>query len=346
VVWKLDDCQAAEVRFLENADRKSLNPAEEAAGLQILQSLGHTPESLAELVRIPADDVNRKLALLELPAFWQRWLRSDDRRRGPAAELLVEWIDFPQVLDAMQTVIENKRWPMSLVEWRRELTEAILRLTRDADPQSPVGPAFKLTDELRPRLEVREVFVGKKRQQRCFNVCLFDELQDRANAPAPSPARASADGGRTSGSGNRRSEVGSRKPETNGRPSANPPSAIPAPEDGGLDDGDFRERFERWWDGYLRKLIAERITRISDLGELLASVEALGIEIREEWRRPPREFLELHNGRQLWELAESWGVDLKDCRDVGECVAVILHARPRELPPVITELCAPADAAL
>ena len=160
----LDDREAAEVRLIENFDRKSLTPFEEVKGFCVLQELGHDAASIAALLRLPAAAVENRLRFQELPEFWRDWLRADDPRRGAAAELLVEWIDFPQVLDVMQRVVENGRWPMSLVAWRRELTEGVLRLSRDCDPQSPCGPLFEIAadddksrDRLRERLQVVEL---------------------------------------------------------------------------------------------------------------------------------------------------------------------------------------------
>jgi len=349
-VRDLADVDAAEVALLENLDRENLNAAEASRGLQTLLRLGHDVDTLAALLRIGVDDVAARLQLAELPAFFQKWLRAErDPRRGLAAERLTAWLEFPDVLAAMESV--GDRWGngMTLSAWQRELTDVVLRLSRDCDPQSPVGPAFRITKDLKDRLQVRELRVGDHVERRAMNVCLWDELQDRGNAPP----RSKAEGRRRKAEGNGQTpEVGGRRPEVGD--SDSPPSTLdsrPSPEplaivDQGPADETLDERLTRWTDGFVRETLHRRITAM-ELPELYALAEHVGVDMTSEFK-VSRWFLDVFSGRQLLELADGWGIreDVADSRDLGELKAAILALRSRcFLPQCVVDLCRPADAA-
>lgn len=336
-VRELSDREAAEIRLSENLERESLSPLEESTALQMLLALGHDFGSLATLVHREAAQVEARARLTELPAFWKEWLEADraDSRRGLAAEMLVEFIDVPPVLDAMQSVTEL--WPMPLSAWRRKLTDLVLLHSRDAEPASPVGPAFRLTKPLAKRLDIRDVRVGREVQPRAFNVALFDQLNDgirSAAEPLPRGAKASGNGrpssnGRDSG----------RAPEATDTPAELAAEAPAEPDDGFLDEpaaDDFPARLQAWFAHHLKFVLSERLDAL-DLAELLHLAETLGIDPEAEFR-PTRSFLQLHSGRQLAALAAEWGVPLAECRTRAEAVSALLNCRTATFPQALCEL--------
>ena len=351
-VRDLADVDAAEVALLENLDRENLNAAEASRGLQTLLRLGHDVDTLAALLRIGVDDVAARLQLAELPAFFQKWLRAErDPRRGLAAERLTAWLEFPDVLAAMESV--GDRWGngMTLSAWQRELVDVVLRLSRDMDPESPVGPAFRVTKELRERLQVRELRVGSEVRAVALNTCLWDELRDRG-AAAPKKRRPVLGTPATNGGGveSRELRVESQN-DGNGvdhSPLAghhSPPDEPLAIADAGPDESDFDDRLARWTDGWYRELLHRRITSM-DLQDLHGLLAHCGIDLAAEWRTT-RWFLDLHSGRQLLELAETWGVDVADARDRGELIAGLLACkRQHTLPPAVAHVVDLAAAAV
>jgi ParB family transcriptional regulator, chromosome partitioning protein len=89
-VRDLDDRHAAEIRLLENLDRKNLNPIEEAVAFQMLERLGHTATSLAKLVRAQERIIEARLSLLQLPEEWQAWVQNGQISVAQG-EYLVAW---------------------------------------------------------------------------------------------------------------------------------------------------------------------------------------------------------------------------------------------------------------
>jgi len=105
-VRELDDREAAEVRLLENLDRKSLNPVEEGIAFRQLEALGHSRESLAKLLRMTEATIDGRLGLLKLPKAWQERVRSS-AISAAAAEYILPFVKYPKVLKAMEPAAET-----------------------------------------------------------------------------------------------------------------------------------------------------------------------------------------------------------------------------------------------
>ena len=153
-VRELDDKKAAEIRLLENRDRASLNPIEEAAAFRTLLDLGHTPESLAELIREGETAVNERLNLLTLPDEWQSRVRKGELS-GAAAEYLVPWADRPRARGdgpASGNVADANRGLEKMAGRRRDDSFA---LTRPAGPGRPAVRRGKEFREARRRHDRR-----------------------------------------------------------------------------------------------------------------------------------------------------------------------------------------------
>jgi ParB/RepB/Spo0J family partition protein len=338
-VRDLADVDAAEVALLENLDRENLNAAEASRGLQTLLRLGHDVSTLAALLRIGVDDVAARLQLAELPAFWQAWLRKErDPRRGVAAERLVAWLEFPDVLAAMEPVAARWGNGMTLSAWQRELVDVVLRLSRDMDPQSPVGPCFKVTRELREKLKVVQLRVGDHVEERSMAVELWDTHQDRGNAP-PAKRRGSILGTPAT---NGRSEVGGQRSEVGDSDSPPGDQPLAIADQGPPDDP---EKLERWVDGFLRETLHQHIVKM-ECSELYALAEHVRVDLKAEFKCT-RWFTDVFGGKRLLALCDEWGIreEVADARDRGELIAAILALRSRcFLPQCVVDLCRPADA--
>ncbi len=88
IVKELDDLQAAQIALIENLQRESLDPVEEAAGYKRLsEEFSMTQEQIAEKVSKPRSVVANSLRLLELPESVQKMLSSGDISVGHAKVL-------------------------------------------------------------------------------------------------------------------------------------------------------------------------------------------------------------------------------------------------------------------
>lgn len=185
IVRELSDLQAAEVRLLENLDRRELNPIEEAIGFRRLRDLGHTPETLAALVRRSQGEIENRVELLRLPQCWRD--RVSAGTLAPlAAEYLTPFADRPEILVFMDGIFRD-RWPLPLASWRKRLNDSILASSRPLDGENPNGPRFTPTaGELRSLDIVTIRHPSGRRESRAMNLELWDRLQrDAPSPPAP-----------------------------------------------------------------------------------------------------------------------------------------------------------------
>ena len=328
-VRDLTDKEAAEVRLLENRDRASLNPIEEATAYRTLIDLGHTPETLGKLIREAETAVNERLNLLSLPDHWQTRVRKGELS-GAAAEYLVPWADRPRVLDAM--IPQLKAWPMALSEWRRRVVDAVMVLSRSLDPAGPAGPRFDVKQHV-ARLDVVTVDVGRGSVERAMNAGVWDELQDRATGlvaeDVPQPTAAP-----------KRSPIAASNGAKNGKAGGDrqPQSAASRYGERVLDDEDeaeedFRQKVADWKAAWFRRVLTERIAAmpLAKLEDVAGQPGPLFVDVESEWKLR-RDFLSLFKGDYLDELARELSVDLADCHGDGEKVAVLMHAAPAAVP--------------
>ena len=336
-IRELTDRQAAEIRLLENLDRKSLNPVEEATAFRMLQDLGHSLDSLAKLARLSQRNITNRLGLLQLPTWWQSRIRSGELTAA-AAEYLLEWIDYPRILEAMEPVA--KRWPMLLTDWYAALAREILLASRSMDPDAPDGPHFEPAYGQKVELDIHSLRLprlpGSSKTERAMNVSLWDELQDLADFQEAQQKTADAEACHSIDTG--RPQFA--KPE---RPDGEPaegkePSRLPA-----IAEADSADRFEAWLTGWLRG-IAHRHMDAMPARELRSLLRQLSIDVAGEWRLD-REFLELHDDQVLKDLAAEWGVDLAGTRNRQEVIAVLLHVSPEGVPRIVEEMLGQRPAA-
>jgi ParB/RepB/Spo0J family partition protein len=308
-VRKLTNREAAEIRVLENLDRRNLNPIEEAAALRMLKVVGHDSKSLARLLRTEVSAVDARLSLLGLPKEWQSHVEAG-RVSAVQAEYLVPWAKRAQILHAMAKLVRNG-WKYPLSEWRHRIVLAAFAISRSMDAHAVDGPRFKLTRDRIGRLDIMDVTVEPgKSVRRAFATGLWDEWQDQADFGDLGRDTQSAAGGR------------------NGRQAALHRYGDRIVADS--DEEQFQRRLADWKANYLRVLCRDVVDN-ADPSALPGLASALGIDFDRVWKLR-RDFLELFEGKRLVQLAKELSVDVTVCRNDSERVAVLLAAAPRTVP--------------
>ncbi len=329
-VRELDDKQAAELRLLENLDREDLNPLEEASALRQLRELGHDIASLANIVRRSEDEVSQREALLTLPPFWQDLIR-DGKLSAPAGERLLPWLDYPEVLAAMEAHVGKS---VPLTEWKRYIHDTVFLLSRNMDADAPDGPLFDATADEQQRLDCKTFKTGPKREHlRAFNCRLWDRLQDQAEAEADAEPASMADRPKPSDSTKApRSivEMAEKAGDDDGHAPGSPAEEAP------VHDAAYWDRLSAWKANWLRQLISQRLAEC-DLDELSGFCELLNVEPEDEWTLS-RGFLQLHDARQLEALAAELSVDISDAENTDEVKAILLHVQPEAIPAAVCRL--------
>jgi len=205
---------------------------------------------------------------------------------------------------------------MPLVEWKHRLNEAVMRLSRSMEPVEPTGPVFLAGEEDLERLDVVTVDLGRGRvKKRAMNCGLWDSMQDAADFDDDLPEADDLE------------EPDSAAEDDDG------PKNIELSEDA------FASGLAEYKRDWLRRVLAGRIGRMT-IGELEELAGNAGIAIATEWRLT-REFLELFDAEWLQLLAEELGVDVSQCRNETEVVAVMLHSNPEAVPRTFSEATEP-----
>ena len=89
VVKNLTDAQMMQIAIIENVQRKSLNPIEEANAYQnMMTHLRLDPNAIAKMLGLPLFYVMQKLKLIQLPDVVQRYVISKELSEGAAITLL------------------------------------------------------------------------------------------------------------------------------------------------------------------------------------------------------------------------------------------------------------------
>lgn len=328
-IRELDDLQAAEIRLLENLDRRDLNPVEEADAFRKLCELGHNPETVAELVRRTKSEIDGRLGLLRLPERWQ-----DRVRRGelpaPAAEYLVDFAGHPEILSAMEAAFKSA-WPMPLTSWRKRLTDAVLCVSRSMDPEAADGPRFLDAEHggikagQRKALDVVTVrHPDGRKEPRAMNCELWDRLQDAADEKARLAVR--TEEAETSDAIEARSVAReTREPA----PRAIAPPEPPAPTQAEAVAAIAGDYMSAWLRGLVRSYV-------ETLGpaELWKLAQSLELNPRERWRLD-RSFLEGFSGDGLRDLAAELRVDISAARNESEITAILAHAARDQMPAAV-----------
>jgi ParB/RepB/Spo0J family partition protein len=328
-VRELGDKEAAECQLIENVHREDLNPIEIAVGLQVLLDMGHSIDTLAELVGAEKSLVGARLGLLRLPDEWQKRIR-EGKLTAAQAEYLLPWSDRPTVLAALATVPAKD---LPLCEWKHRVISAAMEASRSMDPKAPDGPLFELTPDNLRRLDVVTIELQPgKTVRRAFAVEVWGVLQDDAGRSGSEPAPAASGNGRSNGHANGKLRAAAPRKTAN---LAGGNFGEPVLLDGDADQADFDRRLREWTAAFLRRLCQDVITAATPF-QLPAIAEALGVDAVGAWRMR-RDFLELFTGERLEALARDLGANVAMCRDDRERVAVLLATSPRAVPTIFRE---------
>lgn len=324
-IRELDDLQAAEIRLLENLDRRDLNPVEEADAFRKLCELGHNPETIAELVRRTRGEIDGRLGLLRLPERWQERVRRGELP-APAAEYLVDFAGHPEILSAMEAAFKSA-WPMPLTSWRKRLTDSVLCVSRSMNPEAADGPRFVdpengIKPNQRKALDIVTVrHPDGRKELRAMNCELWDRLQDTADEKArlAIPPEESTEANETPAAERelRESMLACRDVAS---PESNRVEAIASIA------GDYAT-------AWLRGLIRSYVESLgpSELWKLAASLD---LNPRERWRLE-RSFLEGFSGDALRDLASELRVDISAARNESEITAILAHAARNQMPAAV-----------
>lgn len=314
IVREMTDTESAEARLLENLDRESLNPMEEAAAFQQLEDLGHSSKSLAALIRRTKDSIENRMLLLELPAWWQDRIRRGELSAA-AAEYLLPWADCIDILDEMKT--HARAWPMLLTDWNACLVRVVKMFSWSMEPGEPDGPRFKHSKEQKASLDIRPLRIDSRTTvRRALNGYMWRELQDLADRDAPVVMTQAAEAdGPEAGEAHEPAKVMNLSP------------APPRTDGEGLAD---------WFPAWLRKILISHVQRMPE-NDLRLLFRRLGIDPRAHWRME-RDFLELYTGEGLEALAAELEVDTSEARNRQEVMAVFLHAKPERIPSAVDAL--------
>lgn len=145
IVRELDDLQAAQIALIENLQRESLDPVEEAMGYRRLsEEFSMTQEQIAEKVSKPRSVVANSLRLLELPESVQKMLSNGEISVGHA-KVLAGVADKEKCAVLAQKAKEEKLTVRAL--------EALLAAESKA-PQKPQAKGFVSKDPYVSELEI------------------------------------------------------------------------------------------------------------------------------------------------------------------------------------------------
>ncbi len=145
IVRELDDLQCAQFALIENLQRESLDPIEEAAGYKRLsKEFSMTQEQIAERVSKPRSVVANSLRLLELPESVQKMLSNGDISVGHA-KVLAGVADKEKCAAMAQRAAEEKLTVRAL--------EAMLA-AESKEPKKPQAKGFVSKDPYVSELEI------------------------------------------------------------------------------------------------------------------------------------------------------------------------------------------------
>jgi ParB/RepB/Spo0J family partition protein len=197
----LTDLQAAEIRIVENLQRKDLTAIEEARGFEeLIQQAGYTHKALAEKLGVSEPHVTNRLRLLKLPAKWQKRILS--RELPPThARSLATYAEYPEILKQVEDQVFGQ-WtdgaPVSLKKFDELLGEAVdeatQELTGNVYSHNCHGsvPIFTPTAGERAKLAIIVV----DGEERATNTALWDKLQEAHEKVLIENGSAKAKGGK------------------------------------------------------------------------------------------------------------------------------------------------------
>lgn len=171
-VVTLNTVDADIARLVENVMREDLTPIEEAKGYaKLLENM--TQRELADKLGKTQAHISNRVRLLKLNTSLQQDI-IDGRIGQREGRELAAWADRPGVMREFAF-----QWSKGQT-FAESLWLAMQAASRSIDKGSD-GPRFKLTDEVRGKLDIASVTIERFNGERAFNVDLWEELQAEAN---------------------------------------------------------------------------------------------------------------------------------------------------------------------
>lgn len=175
--FSADDLAVA--RLTENLLRVDLTPIEEAKAFRRLLDGGLSQRDLAERLGYGQAHISNRVRLLKLPDALQSRVISGEI--GPSdARQLATWADRTNVMEWLVEDLEDADGTLFAVKPLDALWSAVEGCSQAMSGAR--GPRFTLTDELREQLDIIEVHIGDRQESRAFNVALWNEQQQAAQA--------------------------------------------------------------------------------------------------------------------------------------------------------------------
>jgi ParB family chromosome partitioning protein len=169
----------AVARLTENLLRVDLTPIEQAKAFRRLLDGGLTQRDLAAKIGWSQALIANRVRLLNLPEAVQRRVISGEINPTDARQLAT-WADRANVMQWLVEDLEDNTGTLFQVKPLEMLWDSIEGCSQAMSGSR--GPRFKVTDELREQLDIVEVHIGNRQESRAFNVTLWNEQQQAAQA--------------------------------------------------------------------------------------------------------------------------------------------------------------------
>ncbi len=192
VVRDVPDATMLVLALVENLQRQSLNPLEEADGYRELsESFGMTQAEIASAVGKSRPAITNALRLLRLPASVRQLVRSDELSMGHARALVA--VDDPLLAAELARKAVREGWSVREIERRASSEKRGKAAGRRAEPAGAADPTQLALEEalgahLSTRVGVRGIsgrkgvievrFAGPDEFERLFELIVGREVSD------------------------------------------------------------------------------------------------------------------------------------------------------------------------
>jgi ParB family chromosome partitioning protein len=179
IVRRADDASSLQQAIVENVQRESLNPLEEAAAYQqLIEDFGLTHDDVAARVGKRRATVTNTLRLLQLPPTIQRYLQEGSLRMGHARALLATPDRAFQEQLAKRAVAEDMSVRAVEEAVRARTGEPAPTRSKDATPKLRPPGLLELEELLGDYLETRvHVTMGPKLGHVVIDFATLEDLE-------------------------------------------------------------------------------------------------------------------------------------------------------------------------
>ncbi len=187
-IVRCTDAQAACIRILTSLQRRDLNAIDRAMGIKALQEQhGLSQRQLEDILKMKQGSMSNLTRLLELPDEWRARVISGEITPTAARELC-PWVTEPEVMKAVTSDLNRIAFDEGNLALSGLIVNAISACSRPLkDPHyydrstkqfRSRAVDLKPTDEQREALRIRKVKIYRELEERCFNIELWNTLQN------------------------------------------------------------------------------------------------------------------------------------------------------------------------